>query len=160
MLRIDLSIPPALWYPAELPTEHGTSEVLIRFALLDTDEAAVASAQRLRLMRAVATSDFDAAYAAMLEALDPAEIATLREVLGRHILDWEIEDATTQKRLPVTEQTLAAVLGRAAWLRPIWSALIDASTGPGLKKTAPTGSTGGSTTSSPQPPDAAPATPA
>jgi hypothetical protein len=141
MFRLSLTTPPTTWFPARVPVDGAIVEVPVRFRLLDTDQAAQETARRLRLISAI-QADTPDTHEMILAELDPAELARMRDLLAQHILDWDIEDADTGHRVPVNAETLAVVLRMVQFLRPLWTALLDASTEVGLKKTSSTGSTG------------------
>ena len=142
MIRIALTSTPLIWFPAELPLDDGSVvSAPIYWRALDAAAANAEAHRRLALTRAF-SEDPARAWELLAEQTSAPEVERIASLLRAHIVGWEFVDDATGDPIPVTPETLAAVVGRAAWLRPLWSALIDASTAPGLKKSSAPGSAG------------------
>ena len=132
MLRLDLSAAPLVWHTVRIPTDEEPAELRVRYRILRKDAVDARSAERLELARLVRTGEEAEALRAIMERLSDEQRERLRaDVLGA-IAEWDLQDLDGQP-VPVTAQTVGALLDYGIYLMPLYDGLIDASNGAARK---------------------------
>lgn len=139
MIRLSRNARPESWHTVQIPVDGEPTPMRVRYWLLSTKEAAQWARERLKGYAAVAKVGSDGAEALefLLGELDPERIDAMSALLTERIVDWDLADGDSVEdppaKLPVTPETLAAVLERGDFLRPLFQGLLDASSGAARK---------------------------
>lgn len=148
MIKLDLSARPEAWHEVEIDIDGVSVPLRVRYWLLDKGEAARWTRQRLLLAQAIKTGQEETLFERLIQELSPEQISEIDALLRSRILDWDGLVDEQGVKIPVSPQTLDAILAQMRFWRPLFQGLIDASAGVAARKNALPGSTGGSTTSS------------
>lgn len=143
MIRFSASARPESWHTVQIPVDGEPTPMRVRYWLLGTKEAARFARERLKGYVAVSQGNAQGAVDTLgavdflLRELDDTHIDAMAELLRERILDWDLADAESTDdppaQLPVSPETVAAVLARGDFLRPLFQGLLDASSGAARK---------------------------
>lgn len=128
MIRIDLTSPPLVWQDVRVPVDGELQALRVRYAILNKGEVDARSRRRLELAVAVKSGDELQALTDILERLSAEEVERMRADLRAAVREWELADPAGNP-IPVTPQTLEAVLDYGIYLLPLYDGLLEASNG-------------------------------
>lgn len=133
MIRVDLTKAPEVWHEVKVALGEAEPATLrVCYRILTKAQVDERSAERLRLAKTVRAGDESAALDAILERLTPEQRERLRADLVGAIVAWDLADADGNP-LPVTPETVGAVLDYGPFLLPLHEGLIEASNGAARK---------------------------
>lgn len=132
MIRVDLSQAPQVAHEVKVQLGGEAATLQVTYRILTKAQADERSAERLRLAKTVRAGDESAALDAILERLTPEQRERLRADLVGAIVAWDLADADGNP-LPVTPETVGAVLDYGPFLLPLHEGLIEASNGAARK---------------------------
>jgi len=132
MIRVSTTARQEAWQEVEIiDYDQNAQKVRVKYWLLSKSEAAPLTMRRLELGKA-AKSDKDVAiFDLLIEEIGEEQQAKIDALLVQRIIDWDIEDgdAAPGTKLPVTAENITALISQVRFWRPLFSGLIDASTG-------------------------------
>lgn len=132
MLRLDLSATPMAWNTVKIPTDDEPAELRVRYRILRKDDVDVRSTDRLELARLVKAGDEVEALAAIMDRLAPEQRERMRSDVLSAIAEWDLQDMDGNP-VPVTAETVWALLDYGIYLMPLYDGLIEASNGAARK---------------------------
>lgn len=132
MLRLDLSATPMAWNTVKIPTDDEPAELRVRYRILRKDDVDVRSTDRLELARLVRAGDEVEALAAIMDRLAPEQRDRMRSDVLSSIAEWDLQDMDGNP-VPVTAETVGALLDYGIYLMPLYDGLIEASNGAARK---------------------------
>jgi len=107
------------------------ADARVRYHTWTPEELAERRRERLEVARAVRQDD-DAGFELLLSRLSADKIAEMRQVLSARIIEWDLQDAAGEP-IPVSADTVRAVLDLPGWLPALWDGLFGASEGAAAK---------------------------
>jgi hypothetical protein len=132
MLRIDLSQAPEVWHEVRVALGEEPAAVRVRYRILTKAELDALTGERLRLAKSVRGGDESAALDAVLERLTPEAREAMRAAVLRALTAWDLADPEGNP-LPVTPESVGAVLDYGPFLLPFYEGLLEASSGAARK---------------------------
>ena len=132
MIRVSTSARQEAWHEIEIVDyDQTTQKVRVKYWLLNKSEASPWTCRRLELGKAAKSETDVALFDLLKEEISADQQAKMDRLLIERIVDWDIEDADAEPgtKLAVTPETVGAVISQVRFWRPLFSGLLDASTG-------------------------------